>query len=307
MPTDSRSNSRGILLVILSMAAFAGEDALIKLLSGGYSVGQILLMINILAAVFFVIVARLNGDAIFARQNWRPLLVLRASTEGIGALLFATALAKVEISVVAAVFQTTPLATTMGAALFLNEKVGWRRWLAIIIGFFGVLLIVRPGGEAFNPFVLMVLGTVVLITARDLITRNMDVSVPSSVVAFQGLGAIAPTALLLMLLSGSDLIVPGAADMTRVVFAALGGIIGYITLITALRIADTGVIMPFRFSRLVFSILLGVLIFAERPDALTITGSLLILASGLYTFLRERKLAKLAKKTAAEELQTHGF
>lgn len=298
MTDVTRHNSRGILLIVLAMAAFTGEDLIIKLLSSALPSGQILAAINTIAAGLFLIMALSQGTRVLARENWRPKLVLRALCEGFTGVFFVTSLAHIDISIVAAVFQIAPLATTLGAAVVLREKVGWRRWSAIFIGFSGVLLIVRPGSASFDPAVLLLLGSVAGVATRDLITRSIDVNVPSSIVAVQGLGVMIPAGIILAWLSDTPFVAMSSLDSLTIAVAAGFGMCGYFALVVAVRIAETGVIMPFRYTRLVFSILAGMLVFHERPDLLTYLGSALIIGSGIYTFLRERKLARLSAAQA---------
>lgn len=288
------NNLNGILFIIASMAAFTMEDMFIKRLSGEIPVGQILIMLGIGSGAVFAAVALYKGDKIFAPAAWRGAVLLRTSAEALGAMAFATALSLVDISTVAAVFQALPLVITMGAALFLGEQVGWRRWSAICVGFAGVLLIVRPGLEGFDPSVFLVLIAVLAIAARDLLTRLVDSTVSSAVVSFQAFASlIVAGGLLLAFTPGEATSVDGRQAMMMLGGIAFG-VAGYYAIVVATRIGDASAITPFRYSRLLFSILVGVLVFGERPDALTLGGAALIIASGLYTFLRERRLVRRA-------------
>jgi len=204
----------------------------------------------------------------------------------------------VDISVVAAVFQATPLVITMGAALFLGEEVGWRRWSAICVGFAGVLMIIRPGLSGFEPAALFVLIAVVSITVRDLITRRIDVAVSSFVVSFQGFAVLIPSGLILLFFAETGARPIGATQGGMLAVAVLFGALAYYAITQAMRIGEASVITPFRYTRLLFSLLVGVAVFGERPDALTLLGALLVIGSGLYTFLREQRLARRAARGA---------
>ena len=286
------NNLNGILFIIAAMAAFTLEDMFIKRLSGDVPVGQILMLLGLGSGTVFAAAAVYRGDNLFAPAAWRGAAILRTLSEAVGAVAFATALSLVDISTVAAVFQALPLVITMGAALFLGEQVGWRRWSAICVGFVGVLMIVRPGLAGFNPSVILVLVAVLAIAARDLLTRMVDNSVSSAVVSFQAFASVIVAGGLLLVSTGAE---PTALD-GRQVGMMLGGIVfgvaGYYAIVTATRIGDASAITPFRYSRLLFSILVGVLVFGERPDAMTLGGAALIIVSGLYTFVRERRLAR---------------
>ncbi|MEQ9260820.1 MAG: DMT family transporter [Roseovarius sp.] len=293
------SNIHGILLVVAAMAGFTIEDLLIKQLTETLPVGQLLMMLGVASAVIFALLSRLRGHSVFARAAWRPVFLVRALAEAAAALSFVTALSLVDISVVAAVFQATPLVITMGAALFLGEQVGWRRWSAIGLGFLGVLVIIRPGFSGFEPAVLFVLITVAAIAARDLVTRRMDVSVPSMVIAFQGFAVLVPAGAVLLALGPAP--AQGLTGMQpwMMLGAVATGAASYYCIVHAMRIADASSVMPFRYTRLLFSLIAGVLVFGERPDALTLGGATLIMATGLYTFLREQRLARRARRADA--------
>ena len=300
-------NLRAILLVIAAMAGFALEDTAIKVLSETLPVGEILVILAVACAALFGLWAVIKGDRIFARHNWRPKPLLRAATEGFAAVSFATALAMVDISVVGAVFQSMPLVVTFAAALFLGETVGWRRWSAIAIGFVGVLMIIRPGLSGFDPNVLWVLVAVVMVATRDLMTRVMDAKVPSSVVSFQAFLAVIPAGLLKFWFAGESLQLPGTTEASLLVAATGCAIFGYSCIVAGMRLGDASAVTPFRYTRLVFSMAAGIVVFGERPDLMTFLGSALIIASGLYTFLRERQVARRAARVLREEAQTHGF
>ncbi len=287
------NNLNGILLVLLAMAGFTIEDAFIKHLAVEISVGQILIILGIGSSVIFATMAVASRQNLFAREAWSKPALLRAFAEAVAAMGYATALSLVDISTVAAVFQATPLAITMGAALFLGEQVGWRRWCAIIVGFIGVLLIIRPGMDGFNADSLFVLLPVFGVAFRDLITRKIDSTVASSVVSFQGFASLIIAGTLMMLVGGADLVALNRDQTLWSGGAILFGAIGYWGIVQAMRVGEVSAIMPFRYSRLIFSITVGVVIFNERPDAFTLIGAGLIIATGLYSFLRERRLVRI--------------
>lgn len=289
-------NLRGILFMLLAMVGFTVEDIFIKELSGHMPVGQILVLLGASGGALFWVYLLLKGERILTQAAWHPALVARALCEGLGGMCFATALALVDLSVVASVFQALPLVITMGAALFLGETVGWRRWSAILVGFIGVLMIIRPGFEAFNPSVLLVLVAVICIAGRDLITRHMRAGVSAGIVSLQAYGAVVMAGFGLIAINGSDMIRPTFLDWQLLAGVTLFSIISYIAIVTATRLAEASVVTPFRYSRLVFSMAGGMLIFGERPDAMTLAGAALIIGSGLYTFLREHQIAQRMKR-----------
>ncbi|MDQ2095279.1 DMT family transporter [Rhodalgimonas zhirmunskyi] len=287
-----QQNVSGILMVIAAMAAFTIEDVLIKQLTQVLPRGQVMILLGLGGGLVFFAMALARRDRIAARGAWSRLTLARAGTEIVAAMGFVTALSLVDISVVASVFQVTPLAITMGAALFFGEAVGWRRWTAIALGFSGVLLILRPGLGDFEPAALLTLLAVVGIAARDLLTRLLPADAASSVIGMQGFLAMSVAGVLMFLIEGAPMGVLPMIEALRLLAALLFGVLGYYGIVTAMRVADASAVTPFRYARLLFSLILGVIIFEERPDLLTLTGAALIIATGLYTFLRERRLAK---------------
>jgi len=235
-------NLRGILLMTYAMLAFAGEDAFLKSLSLGMPVSQVLVLLGVSGAFVFAIITFLQRGTLAPLVHsdmGSPLMLLRNTSEGISAVFFVTALSLLPLSTVSAVFQATPLLITAGAAMFLGEQVGWRRWSAILLGFAGVLIIIRPGGEGFQLAALLPIAAVFGIALRDLLTRQMDSSIPSLSVAFYGFFAIIPAGL---------------------------------------------IIAPF----LPPFVMPSATIFHERPDGWTYLGAAIVIATGIYTFLRER-------------------
>lgn len=298
-------NRKAILLILAAMAAFSVEDAFIKQLANTHSIGQILIVIGLFSALFFALLAIKNGQSLWASNLWTPLTLTRMLAEAIAGVAFVTSLSLVPLSTVAAVFQIMPLTVTMGAALFLGERVGWRRWTAVFVGFVGVLLIIRPGFEGFNPSVLWVMVAVVGVAIRDLVTRVIPANVESSIISFQAFSSVVVAGLIVLLVS--DQVMAPIEGQQLVYFGCtiVFSISGYYAIVLAMRLGTASTVAPFRYSRLLFSLMLGVFIFKESPDALTLIGSGVIIATGMYTYLRERHLvAELSKSEKAARV-TH--
>ena len=219
--------------------------------------------------------------------------------EAIAGVAFVTSLSLVPLSTVAAVFQIMPLTVTMGAALFLGERVGWRRWLAVFVGFLGVLLIIRPGFDGFNPAVLWVLVAVLGVAVRDLVTRVIPANVESSIISFQAFLSIVIAGIILLLVSRQVMVPIVGLELVYFGFTVIFTISGYYAIVLAMRLGNASIVAPFRYSRLLFSLLIGIFIFKESPDGLTLIGSGIIIATGIYTYFRERSLDKKTSKPAA--------
>ena len=285
-------NLRGGLIVTFSMATFAVEDALVKSLTARLPLGQVMLMLGLGGAAVFFFVAGDAGRRGILRGFRSGTVMLRNLAECVSGATFIPALALVPISTVAAVFQATPLAITAAAALFLDEKVGWRRWSAVSAGFLGVLMIIRPGLEGFQPAAALVLVTVIFIAFRDIITRSVPADLASAAVACHGFLSVAAVGLGFLFVTGGAA-VPSAADGGRMAAAIGAGTAGYYAIVAAMRIGDTSALMPYRYSRLIFSLVIGMAFFAEHPDGMTLAGAGLILAAAFYTYLRERRVSRL--------------
>jgi len=292
MTPDTRTdNLRGGVLMVLAMAGFALEDMLIKYLSASLPTGQIMILIGALGTLAMGAFAKARGIALFGRFLLSPAVMLRNLGEMFGALCFVTALAMMPLSVATALFQTFPLAVTMGAALFLGEKVGWRRWSAILVGFSGVLVILQPWGHEFDPVpALFSLGAVLALVLRDLATRRIPPGVPSLSLSVWGFVVVIPAGLLVMAFGQT----PTAMTLPQfglLLMSVSVAMFAYVAMVAASRIGDVSVIAPYRYTRIVFAMVLGFLMFAETPDAGMILGLSMIVGSGLYTFLRERRLS----------------
>jgi drug/metabolite transporter (DMT)-like permease len=286
------NNVKGILLMLAAMAGFTLEDLFVKKLSADISTGQILMMLGLGGTIAFALMARSKGHRLTARHFWTRGLMMRTVAEGFAAVTFVLSLKLIDLSTVAAVFQVTPLVITMGAALFLGEAVGWRRWMAILIGFVGVLIIIRPGMTAFDPNVGFVLAAVFFVMIRDLITRGLPANVPSTVVSFQAFVAVVISGALLAVLSATPLQSLEVNQMWFILGGMVFGVSGYYCIVAATRIGEAAVVTPFRYARLVFSLIVGFVVFHERPDMWTLLGASIVIAMGIFTVWRERMLAR---------------
>ncbi|NRA99468.1 MAG: DMT family transporter [Rhodobacteraceae bacterium] len=284
-------NPRGIALMVLSMALFAMGDAAVKLASATMGPGQVTVWLLGGAIVIFYSLARYNGERLWDLALLSPAVLGRCASEGIGTFGMITAFALAPLATVAAILQASPLVVTMLAALFLAEPVGWRRWSAIGIGFLGVMLIIRPGTDGFAISSLYAVIGMLALSFRDFFTRITPKQLPTTTLAAWTLLTIYPFAVLWALVEGNGFL-PTDTNWTIILAMILFGAGGYYAITKAVRIAEISAVAPFRYTRLLFAIFLGILIFNDWPDTWMLAGSALILGSGLYAMLRERKIAK---------------
>src|SRR5690606_3463597 len=284
--STARENLRGSLLMVAAMAGFAVEDVLIKQMAEGLPVGQVLAMVGVGGGLLFGAIAGARGESLLTRTLLYVPVMLRNLAEAGGSATFVTALALTTLSGASAILQATPLAVALGAALFLGETVRWRRWTAIGIGMVGVLMIIQPGMAGFEPASLLALVAVVLLAMRDVASRAVPPDVSSVQLAAGGLLSLVPTGLLMLLLTGTAPLRPDGTDLARLGAVFVIGGAAYYAVVAATRIGDLSAVMPFRYTRLVFAMVLAYLIFDERPDALMLAGAALIVGTGLYTIWR---------------------
>jgi len=284
------NNLNAILLMIFAMAGFALEDLFVKLLSSTISISQILIIAGIFSSIIFALMARAKGHNIFAAHVWTRTTIARMVAEAIAGVAFVTSLALLPISTVAAVFQVTPLAITMGAALFLGEQVGWRRWVAIFVGFIGVLIIIRPGLSVFDPSVIFILISVLGVAIRDLITRIIPKNIASTIIASQAFCSLFFAGIVLLFLGSETWVAVSKLEAIYFLASIVFGVAGYYAIVATMRLGDAAAITPFRYTRLLFSLIIGVFVFNEHPDSLTLLGAAIIIGTGLYTFWRERRV-----------------
>ncbi|MGL4234511.1 DMT family transporter [Tabrizicola sp.] len=290
----SSQNLRGIFLMVASMALFGVEDMFLKWAAEGLPLGQIIFVSGAFGLPVFVVMARAQGRRVFVKEALQPAVMARNIGEMVGSAAYVAALATVPLSTVSAVLQAMPLAVTMAAAVFMQEQVGWRRWTAIAVGFAGVLIVIRPGLEGFRPEALYVLITVAGLTLRDLASRRIPAVVTTAQVSAWGLMAVTVLGAGMMAASGSVQAVTPWQGMVLLGAVAFGTA-GYWAITAATRTGEVSVVAPFRYTRLVFAIAIGALVFGEWPDAMTYLGAALIIGSGLYSFARER-----ARKRASQ-------
>ena len=283
-------NLRGSLLMVLAMLLFAIEDMFIKQMSGAIPIGQIMVCLSAGGVIAFGIVAKLRDPGPLFDGFWHPAVVGRNLCDTFGSMGFLTALALTPISTASAILQATPLWVTIGAAIFFGETVGWRRWTATLLGLFGVLLIIRPGMEGFDANSLFAVMGVIGLGARDLFTRRLPPTLSTIKVSVYAFVTLIPAGIFLHLIQGDPIATPDATNTLRLILAMLIGVAAYYTIVAATRLGDLSLVSPFRYSRLVFALFIGVFAFGERPDALTLLGAAIIIAAGLYTLWRESRL-----------------
>lgn len=298
---NSTANARGALYMVIAMAAFTCNDALVKSVTHAMNTGQILFVRGLMTSILVLFIARWMGALGSWRIIFQPAVALRLAAEILASLAYVSALGAMPLANTSAILQSLPLAVTLGAALFLGEQVGWRRWLAIAAGFAGVLIIIRPGPEGFSMAAIYVIASVIGAAARDLATRKIPSEIPSIFIS-------AVTAVAITTVGGAMIVPMGGWQpvpldvLARLALSSALLLVGYQTIVSAMRLGEISFIAPFRYTSLIWAIAIGFVFFGELPDLWMTIGVAIIVASGLYTFYREnlRKTKAVAQRSKPE-------
>ena len=280
--------------MMMSMACFAVEDTFIKFLSARLPATQILFSIGFGGALITLVLAIVLNVNLADKILLNKHVILRTIADLLGALSFTSAMVLIPMSLLASILQATPLFVTLGAAILLGEKVGWRRWSAIFVGFLGVIIILQPGYGSFQLASLLGLAAVLCLALRDVVTRDMATEIPTLTITFYACVAMGSAGFIAYPFFGPP-IMPTKYEAVMLIFAAIIGLTGYFLVVLATRKGDVSVIAPFRYSRLLFSLGLASLILGEKLTLPILLGGLLVVSSGIYTFGRERRLVKIQK------------
>jgi drug/metabolite transporter (DMT)-like permease len=283
--TDQRGaagNLAGSLWMIASMAGFAAEDAFLKAAVTAMPLGQVLILLGLAGMLVFALIARQRGEAAFPRVLASRGLMLRSGFEVTGRLFYALALALTPLSTASAILQATPLVVVLGAAVLFGERVGVLRWCLILLGFAGVLVILRPGTGGFDMLSLLAVVGMLGFAGRDLATRAAPPALSNAQLGVLGFLMLAVSGGLILAVTGGAVLPPPAA-LLPLAGASVFGIAGYAALTEAMRTGEVSTVTPFRYTRLVFALILGAVVFGERPDALTLIGAAVIVGAGIWT------------------------
>ncbi|SNR34097.1 DMT family transporter [Puniceibacterium sediminis] len=283
-------NLRGSGFMVLSMIGFGLEDAFFKSAtgSGGITPGIATIQFGLLAMAIYALMARSKGLPLWHPAYLQRGLLIRTGFEICGRLFFALSLAYTPLSTTTAILQAAPLVVMAGAALFLGEKIGPRRWIAMAIGFAGVLLIVRPSPSGIEANAVFALLGMIGFAGRDLATRTSPPGVHSVQLGMLGFAVVTFAGLVILAFEPGLPALPTGGAALKILGTALCGVAGYTALTAAMRTGEISAVAPFRYSRLLVGLILAMTVFGERPDTLTLIGAAVIVLSGIYTLLPAR-------------------
>jgi len=300
-PTPFRENLRGIASVSACNLLFLVNDAFLKVANEELPLTQILFLRGLFVTPLLLVLVLATGAhrQIALLRNW-PVF-WRTLAEVCAAFLFLQALFHIPIANANAILQIVPLMITAAGAVFLGEAVGWRRWTAIVVGFIGVLIVVRPGLSGFDAFSLYAIASMFFITLRDMTTRIMPAGLPALLVALVTGAAVGISGPVFGFVLGEQWVMPSAGSLALILGAVVFLIGGYLTAVDFMRHGDISVVAPFRYTVIVFAMIVGYIVWGEVPDLLMLVGTAIIIATGVYTFQRERSMARLRDEAAAGE------
>lgn len=280
------ANLRGAGLMMASMAAFTFNDACLKFIAAELPLFQSVFLRGLGVTGLLLVFAWSQGALRRLPRGEARKVALRAGAELCAFLPFVYALTNMPLANLAAILQALPLTVTLAGTIFLGEAVGWRRWSAILVGFLGVILIIQPGMDAFNAYALLGLVAVLGVTVRDLITRRLAPEVPSLLVSVTTAGAVTMLGLV-----GTRFETWQPVDLGQLGIIGMASVFilgGYVFSVMTMRVGEIGFVTPFRYTALIWGLLLGWLVFGEWPNGLAMVGGAIVVATGIYTLWRER-------------------
>ena len=284
-------NLLGAALMTCCVLAYVLNDAVMKLLFADIDFFQAIFLRGLVSLPPLLVLALMTKTLLqkYSAKNQR-FMIIRILAEIGTTVTFLTALKHMPLANVTAILQSLPLAITMAAAIFLGEPVGWRRWSAICLGFTGVLIIIRPGLAGFNSYSLLALAAVLLLTVREISTRQLDKKIPTVTVALSTTLGI--TAFAALMLIGDEWAEINFVSWSLIIAAAAAVTVATLLSVVAMRTGDIGFVSPFRYTSLIGAIGLGILLFGEWPDGMTLLGAVIIAFAGIYSLYREQLFNK---------------
>ena len=287
MPTY-HDNKRGIIALTSACALFTVNDTLTKVAALSYPTGEVLLVRGLISLVCLGAVVAYSHQLSWLRHVANPYVLLRAALDTGANITFVVALSRMRLADLLAVNLVSPLLLTMLLVVFFGERIGWRRWTAILVGFSGTLLIVKPSTESLNVWAVVALVAAVFSATRDVVTRKIDPAVPTLAISIICVFAVTLTSPLMALVFSEQWRVPNAEYLSFIGVAAIVLSVGSTYAVSAFRNVDISVVAPFRYSLLIWGGISGYVVFGEVSDLQSLCGSALIVGSGLYSLHRER-------------------
>ena len=284
-------NFRGAVLMMICMGAFVLNDAFVRLAGDSLPLAQILFYRGLLTTITLVLVAFYTGVLklkVSSQDKW--LIFFRSVTEAMTAYFFLTAVMNMPFANVTAILQILPMTVTLAAAVMFKEKVKAFHILLIFLGFLGVILIINPAKDGFTIYAGYALISVLLITTRDLLSRKLSADVPTLIPTVSAsLGVLLFSILLITKTAFQPL---DLQNSFFIVAAAFFIIFGYYTAVLVMRSGEISFISPFRYTAVLFALMLGFVFFDEQPDGIAFLGMTIVIISGIALMIRNNSVQK---------------
>jgi drug/metabolite transporter (DMT)-like permease len=281
-----RQNLVGGLWMIASMGAFAIEDAFVKVATKTVPIGEVLILFGLGGMLVYAALLLLNREPLYIPEILSRPMLIRVGFEVTGRLFYVLAIAFIPLSVATVILQATPLVVVTGAVLVFGEKVGWRRWAAIITGLLGVIVIVQPGTDGFSELSLLAILGMIGFAGRDLASRVAPATIGTSLLGLYGFMSVVVAGVLYSIWADAPFVIPKIEVSLSLMGAIIFGVLAYSCLMKAMRTGEVSAVTPFRYIRILFGITLGLLLFGEVLTPAMLTGSTLIVISGLFIMWR---------------------
>ena len=284
-------NFRGALIMMICMSAFVLNDAFVRLAGDSLPLAQIL-FIRGLITTFLLLAFAIYGGAfsISVSKKDKCRIFFRSVAEALTAYFFLTAVMHMPFANVTAILQILPMTVTLAAAIIFKEKVGLIRISLIILGFFGVVLIINPSADGFNLYAIYALVAVFLITIRDLITRKISSTVPTLLPTVSASFGVLLFSVILLI--NTPLQPLNTQNTLFILSAAFFIIFGYYTAVLVMRGGEISFISPFRYSAILFALILGLVFFDEKPDITAFLGIVVVMLAGIVLMMRNSAVQK---------------
>ena len=296
---SARANGRAIATMIGAMGCFVLNDATVKHVSQSMPSAQLIFLRGLMASVLVLLVAHRLGALRQASAVLHPRVALRGAVDACATMMYLLSLFRLPIANATAINLAAPLFMTVFAVLFLGERAGMARWAAVVLGFAGVLCVVQPSGDDFNAWALLCLLGTLFHAARDLMTRRIDPAIPSIVITLATALAVTLLSGCLTLLSGWQAFASGDLALLGIAAAFLAS--GYFLLVQCMRAGEVSLTAPFRYTAVLFAMLLGYAMWNEAPGGWAWLGTALLVGSGLYMLHSERGRTRAAALDAQPE------
>lgn len=291
MTSTAAANRRGILSMAGAMACFVANDAVVKVVSAAMPTAQLIFLRGVMATAIVLAVAYAMGATARARETVHPRVLLRAFAEALATVLYLTALFQMPIANAAAINLSAPLFIVVLAVVFMREKVSVAHWFAVCAGFAGVVLVVQPGLEGFNAYALVCLLSALFQAVRDLLTRRIAPDVPAVLITLSTTAAVTALAGALSLVEGWRAF--EARDLGSLALAAAFLMGAYYLIVDAMRHGEMSLVAPFRYTGVLYAIVVGYLIWGDVPNLLAWGGIALLVGAGLFVLYRQRERARV--------------